>query len=126
MIYASADSIHLGSFISLPLRLAILSSPVAVWGMLYFASRISRISPVRFLPWLKAGYFVLAGTSLVLFLFNRTSIADVAFIHAWGLMAAQLWICRHFKVDTLQPQQNLTFLNLSMPPSENLHPQATR
>jgi hypothetical protein len=50
----------------------------------------------------------------------------LAFIHAWGLMAAQLWICRHFKVDTPQPQQNLTFLNLSMPPSENIHPQATR
>src|SRR5450755_3857131 len=125
MIYASANSIHLGSSISLPVRLAILSSPAVVWVLLYFASRLSRISPVRFLPWLKAGYFVLAGSSLVLFVFNRTSMADVTFLHALGLQAAQLWICRHFKIDiTPQPKQNLIFLDLSMPPTENIHPQA--
>ena len=93
-----------------PLRLAIMFTPVAVWGILYFASRLGGISPIRFLPWLKAGFFVLMGTSVVLFLFDRTLASDLVAMHAWGLMGAQSWIGRRYKVDT---KQLLTVLKLS-------------
>jgi|ERR1039458_1435620 hypothetical protein len=97
---------------SLPLRLAIMPTPVAVWGMLYFASRLGGISLIRFLPWLRAEFVVLMGTSLMLFVFDRTSASDVVALHAWGLFGAQLWIGRHYKLDT---RQFLTSLKLSVP-----------
>jgi hypothetical protein len=85
---------------SLPLRLAIMFTPLLVWGVLYLTSRLGGISPTRFMPWLKAGFVVLMGVSLILFVFDRTRFANVLAIHAWGLFGAQLWIQRHYKRET--------------------------
>ena len=84
----------------LPLRLAILFTPLLVWGLLYLTSRLGDISPMRFMPWLRAGFFVLLGASLALFAFDRTHLSNVVAIHAWGLFGAQLWIQRHYKQET--------------------------
>ena len=85
---------------SLPLRLAIMFTPVLVWGLLYLTSRLGGISPTRFMPWLKADFVVLMGVSLTLFAFDRTHLSNVVAIHAWGLFGAQLWIQRHYKQET--------------------------
>jgi hypothetical protein len=85
---------------SLSLRLAIMFTPVLVWGVLYLTSRLGGISPTRFTPWLRAGFLVLMGGSLILFVFDRTHLSDVVAIHAWGLFGAELWIERHHKQDS--------------------------
>jgi hypothetical protein len=54
----------------LSLRLAIMFTPVLVWGVLYLTSRFGGISPTRFMPWLRAGFVVLMGVSLILFVFD--------------------------------------------------------
>jgi len=94
---------------SLSLRLAIMFTPLLVWGLLYLTSRLGRFSLTRFMPWLKAGYVVLMGLSLILFVFNHGRSSDVIAIHAWGLFGAQLWIARHNKQET---KQFVTSLNL--------------
>lgn len=95
----------------LSLRLAIMLTPVLVWGVLYATSRLGGISPTRFMPWLRAGFFVLMGVSLILFVFDRTHLSDVVAIHAWGLFGAEVWITRHYKVQQ-KTEQLVTSLNL--------------
>jgi hypothetical protein len=68
---------------NLSLRLAIMFSPLLVWGALYIASRLGGISATRFAPWLRTGFVVLMGVSIVLFIFDRTRLASVVAIHAW-------------------------------------------
>jgi len=87
---------------SLSLRLAIMFSPLLVWGLLYLASRLSGISPTRFTPWLRTGFVVLMGVYLISFIFDRTRFSDVVAIHAWGLFGAELWIKRHYKQEAAQ------------------------
>jgi hypothetical protein len=94
---------------SLSLRLAIMFTPLLVWGLLYVTSRLGRISPTRFMPWLKAGFVVLMGVSLILFVFDHARLSDVVAIHAWGLFGAELWIARHYKQET---KHLVTSLNL--------------
>ncbi len=96
---------------SLSLRLAIMFTPALVWGVLYLTSRLGGISPTRFMPWLKAGFVVLMGVSLILFVFDRTHLSDVVAIHAWGLFGAEVWITRHYKVQQ-KTEQLVTSLNL--------------
>jgi|HubBroStandDraft_5_1064220.scaffolds.fasta_scaffold515356_2 hypothetical protein len=93
---------------SLLIRLAIMFTPALVWGVLYLTSRLGRISPIQFMPWLKAGFVVLMGVSLTLFVFDHTHLSNVVAIHAWGLFGAKLWIARHQKQETKQ----LVSLNL--------------
>ena len=87
---------------SLSLRLAIMLSPLLVWGVLYLTSWLGGISPKRFAPWLRAGYVVLMGVSVMLFVFDRTHVSDVVVIHAFGLLGAELWITRQSKRETEQ------------------------
>jgi hypothetical protein len=82
---------------NLSLRLAVMFSPLLVWGMLYFASRLGGISPTRFAPWLRTGFVVLMVGSIVLFIFDRTRLANAVAIHAWGFYGAELWIKLHYK-----------------------------
>jgi len=95
----------------LSLRLAIMLTPVLVWGVLYLTSRLGSISPTRFMPWLRAGFVVLMGVSLILFVFDRTQLSDVVAIHAWGLFGAEVWITRRYKVQQ-KTQQLVTSLDL--------------
>jgi hypothetical protein len=92
---------------SLSLRLAIMSTPVLVWAVLYLVSRLGGISPKRFMPWLKAGFVVLMGVSLMLFVLDRTHLSDIVAIHAWGLFGADLWIKRRYKLDIEQDSGQL-------------------
>jgi hypothetical protein len=94
---------------SLSLRLAISFSFLPVWGVLYLASRLGSISLIRFTPWLRAGFIVLLGASLILFVFDRTRLANVLAIHAWGLFGAQYWTGRNNK---REPQEVVTSLKL--------------
>lgn len=96
---------------SLSLRLAIMFTPVLVWGALYLTSRLSGISPTRFVPWLRAGFVVLMVVSLILFVFDHTHLSDVIAIHAWGLFGAEVWITRHYKVQQ-KTKPLVTSLNL--------------
>lgn len=94
---------------SLSLRLAIMFSPLLVWGVLYLAWRLGGILPTLFTPWLRAGFFVLMSVSLIFFVFDRTRLSDVVAIHAWGLFGADVWIRRHYKQET---EQNVISLKL--------------
>jgi hypothetical protein len=87
---------------NLSLRLAIMFSPLLVWGALYLASRLGGISPTRFAPWLRTGFVVLMGVSIVLFIFDRTRLANVVAIHAWGFYGAELWIKLRYKQEAEQ------------------------
>jgi hypothetical protein len=87
---------------NLTLRLAIMFSPLLVWGMLFLASRLGGIAPTRFAPWLRTGFVVLMGVSIMLFIFDRTRLANVVTIHAWGFYGAELWIKLHYKQEAEQ------------------------
>jgi hypothetical protein len=87
---------------SLSLRLAIMLTPLLVWGVLYLVWRLGGISPTLLTPWLRGGFLVLMGVSLIFFVFDRTRLSDVVAIHAWGLFGADLWIRRHYKQETEQ------------------------
>jgi len=87
---------------SLSLRLAIMFTPLLVWGVLYLLSRLAGISPGLFTPWLRAGFVVLMGVSLIFFVFDRTRLSDIVAIHAWGLFGADMWIRRRYKQETEQ------------------------
>lgn len=93
---------------SLSLRIAIVVSPVLVWGLLYIASRVGNVPLIRFAPWLKFGFAFLLGVSLVLFVFDRTHLSDAVAIHAWGLFGANLWVNRH---QNTEGKQAITSLN---------------
>ena len=69
-------------------------TPLLVWGALYLVSHLGCVAPTRFTPWLRAGFLVLMGLSLIFFVFDRTRSSDVIAIHAWGLFGADMWI-RH-------------------------------
>lgn len=84
-------------------------SPLLVWGMLYLVSRLGGISPALFAPWLRVGFVVLMGVSLIFFVFDRSRLSDVVAIHAWGFFGADVWIRRHYKQET---EQLVTSLNL--------------
>jgi hypothetical protein len=84
------------------LRLAVMFSPLVVWGLLYLASRLGGISPTRFAPWLRTGFVVLMVVSIIFFIFDRTRIANVVAIHTWGFYGAELWIRVHFKQEAEQ------------------------
>lgn len=88
-------------------------TPVLVWGALYLVSRLGGISPKRFAPWLRVGFLVLMGMSLILFVLDRTHLSDIVGIHAWGLFGAELWIKRRYKLDIAQDAgQLMTSLKL--------------
>jgi hypothetical protein len=82
---------------SLPLRLAIMLTPLLVWAALYLLSRFAGISPTRFAPWLRAGFILLMGVYVTLFAFGHTGLSDIFAIHAWGLLVANLWIKRRYR-----------------------------
>ena len=88
---------------SLSLRLAIMSTPLLVWAVLYLLSRVGGISPTRFRPLLRVGFVVLMGVSLMLFVFDRTRLSHIVAIHAWGIFGAQLWITRRYKQEKTEP-----------------------
>ena len=85
------------SSMNLSLRLATTLSPVLVWGVLYLASRLGGISPTRFTPWLRAGFFVLMVLSITFIVFDRTRLGNFVSLHGWGLYSAELWIKHHYK-----------------------------
>jgi hypothetical protein len=87
---------------SFSLRLVMMFSPLLVWGMLYLASRLGGISATRFTPWLRTGFVVLIGVSIILFVFDRTRLANVVAIHASGFYGAELWIKLHYKQEAEQ------------------------
>jgi hypothetical protein len=89
-------------FVSFSLRLAIMFSPALVWGLLYLTSRLGRVPLTRFTPWLRTGFVVLMGISLMLFVFDRTRLSNVVAIHAWGLFGAELWVQRRRKQEAGQ------------------------
>jgi hypothetical protein len=97
---------------NLALRLSIMSTPLVVWGVLYVAYRLTGISLTRFQPWLRIGFVVLMGVSLIGFVFDHTFLSNIISIHAWGLFGANVWITRHYKLDT---QPLVTSLKLSAP-----------
>jgi len=78
-------------------------TPLLGWGALYLVSRLGGIAPTRFTPWLRAGFIVLMGLSLILFVFDRTRFSDVVAIHAWGLFGADMWIRRRYKQHDTEP-----------------------
>ena len=94
------------------LRLAIMSTPFVIWGVLYLACRLSGISPARLQPWLRIGFRVLVGASLIEFVFDRSFLSNIISLQAWGLFGANVWITRHYKLDTKSP---ITSLRLSTP-----------
>jgi len=94
---------------SFSLRLAIMFSPLLIWGLLYLASRLGGISPTRFTPWLRTGFVVLMGVSLILFVVDHTHLSDVLAIHAWGLFGADMWIKRQ---NEQEAEQLTTLLKL--------------
>jgi hypothetical protein len=95
---------------SLPVRLAIVLTPLLVWGVLYLLSRLGGISPPRFIPWLKAGFFVLVGAWFVLVVLDRTRWSEIVMIHAFGLFGASSWIMHRYKRE--QTKTLLTSLEL--------------
>jgi hypothetical protein len=82
--------------------LATTLSPLLVWCVLYLACRLGGISPTRFTPWLRAGFFVLMVVSIIFFIFDHTRIANVVAIQGWGLYGAELWIKHHYKQEAEQ------------------------
>ncbi|HVO81378.1 MAG TPA: hypothetical protein VMT28_11640 [Terriglobales bacterium] len=104
---------------SLSFRLLVMATPLAVWGMLYLACRLRGIPLPRLVPWLKGGFVALMGTSLVLFVFDRTHLSDAVAVNAWGLFGAQVWIERRYKM--LETRGELTSLNLAERKSDAAH-----
>jgi len=89
--------------VSLPLRLAIMFTPLLVWGALYLVSRLGGIAPARLTQWLWPGFLILMGLSLILFVLDRTRLSDVVAIHAGGLFGADMWIRRRYKQHDTEP-----------------------
>ena len=95
---------------SLAFRLLVVSIPFAVWGVLWLALRISGVFPLRLTPWLKAGTLALFGVGVVFTVLDRTHLSNLAYLNAWALMGAEMWIRRRYGVEN---PSILTSLNLS-------------
>ena len=93
---------------NVPLRLAIVFSPLLVWGALYLAWRLGRIPLARFVPWLRAGFVVLLGVRIVLAVSGSNHWSDIVMTNAWGLFGAHLWTTRGRKKES----ETLISLNL--------------
>ena len=84
-------------------RIAVMLTPVLVWGLLYAVSRLGNIEPKRFLPRLQFGFVLLLGASVLLFAFDHPHLSNVLAIHAWGMYGAAAWIRHHLREEDPQP-----------------------
>ena len=104
--------------VSAPLKLLVISTPLLLLSLLYFAVRLIRISPPKLLAWLKMGCMVLLGTAVLFDAAGPGAHGGVVLANSLALVLAMLWIRRRYG---LQDDGKPVALNLATP-DESAHP----